>query len=311
MIYNFSKTFLKRLKLEDYQQKYEERCRDDLELAKSTIENNNLAFRSLIAVVSNKSLEAVTDEDIVEWKKDMLNQGKSRTTIGIYFRHLRAAFNRAVKWKFIEANPFLLVDEIKEKRSENKEKDMSIEEVRALLQAIDQVEDHEFGRYVRFLLYTGCRRNEMLFLKWEGIDLEQRKLKFYAEKTKRDMEIPINKALMRVIQGMEIKEDGYVFQTKSRNKGAHRKQQPWHEDFVSHHFKDYIRVLGLPEQYSLHSLRHTYSNSLLQKGVPLEIVQRLLGHSTVRTTADYYDSAMALHFRAQADLVDFEEDVKE
>ena len=204
------------LTLEDYRQKYEDRCRDDLELARSTIENNNLAFRSLIAVIGNKSLGSITDEVIVVWKKVMLEQGKSRTTVGIYFRHLRAAFNRAVKWKLIEANPFLLVDEIREKRSNRKKKDMSSEEVRTVLQAIDQVEDHEFGKYVRFLLLTGCRRNEMLFLRWEGIDLERRNLNFYAEKTKREVEIPINKALMRVIRGMEIKEEGFVFRRRTQ-----------------------------------------------------------------------------------------------
>lgn len=289
-----------------FQQKYEDRARHDLELAQATIENNNCAFKSFIGVVGDKLLADLTDGDIVGWKKELLEQGKSRTTVAIYFRHLRAAFARAAKWKDIPANPFLLVEDIKEKRTKGKEKDLSLEEVQRLLNAVDVAEDYTFGTYIRFLLYTGCRRNEILFLKWEDIDLEQRKLHIYADKTDRDLEIPINKALLRVIDEMEMKESGYVFQTQSASHGARKKKQPWHQDYPSRHFKAYIRALGMSERYSLHSLRHTYGNALLQKGVSLDIVQKLLGHSSVRTTADNYDHTIALHFREQADLVDFE-----
>ena len=38
----------------------------------------------------------------------------------------------------------------------------------------------------------------------------------------------------------------------------------------------------------------------------LEIVYKLLGHSSIQTTSKYYDATMALNFREQADLVDFE-----
>ena len=70
----------------------------------------------------------------------------------------------------------------------------------------------------------------------------------------------------------------------------------------------YARKAGLPEHYTLHSLRHTYSDHLREKGVPIDIIQRLLGHSTPRTTWDHYDSSDALYFREQADLVDLEEE---
>lgn len=296
------------LSLEEFKEKYEHRCRNDIELSASSISNNNLAFRALISVVGNKGLAELTDEDIVSWKTVMLRQEKSRTTVAIYFRHLRAAFNRAVKWNLLSSNPFLLVQETKDKQQKGQSKDMAYEEVRVLLKGIEKVGNIQFGNYIRFLLYTGCRRTEVLYLKWEDIDLEGRKMKIFAEKTNRELEIPISKALMQVIEGMEGKKEGYVFQTHSTRRGANKKEKPWHKDFPSHHFKAYIKALGLPEHYTLHSLRHTYTNYLLQRGVPLDIVQKLLGHSSVRTTADNYDHTLPLHFRAQADLVDFEQD---
>jgi len=134
------------------------------------------------------------------------------------------------------------------------------------------------------------------------------KLVIYAEKSKKDMEIPINKALLSVIQNMEVREEGYVFPTQSTGRGVKKGERPWSRDYVTHHFKAYIRALGLSENYTLHSLRHTYTTYLRQKGVPLDIIYRLLGHSSPAVTDEHYDHSIALHFRAQADLVDFEED---
>ena len=129
----------------------------------------------------------------------------------------------------------------------------------------------------------------------------------WQEKTQKDLLLPINKALQRVFATIEIQEKGYVFQTSSNCRGVREKDQPWHFDYVTHRFKHYIRKAGLSEQYSLHSLRHTYATHLRQKGVPLDIVQKLLGHASSRTTDESYDHSVALHFRAQADLIDFDE----
>lgn len=73
-------------------------------------------------------------------------------------------------------------------------------------------------------------------------------------------------------------------------------------------FEKYVLAAGLSAHYSLHSLRHTYATYLRTKGASLDIVQKLLGHASSCTTDDTCDHSLALHFRAQADLVDFEPD---
>ena len=165
-----------------------------------------------------------------------------------------------------------------------------------------------FATYVRFLLYTGCRRNEILFLKWEDIDIHNNIITIYADKTKREFQIPINKSLQAVISKMQMKTTGYVFQTESSRKGANKKKQPWNQDYVSHLFKDFVKDAGLSDDLHLHHLRHTYATQLLQQGVHLEIVQKFLGHASPLTTAKSYDHSIALHFRDEADKINFEED---
>ena len=53
-------------------------------------------------------------------------------------------------------------------------------------------------------------------------------------------------------------------------------------------FKKCIKKAGLPEHYSIHSLRHTYGTYLLKAGnYNLRLVQEQLGHSSVRVTEVY------------------------
>lgn len=303
----------KSITLEEFMAKYEERSRHDLELAESTISLGALAFRSFIRSSGNKPIGDITVDDVVAWKRKLAAEGRSKTTMSIYHRALRAAFERAVKWDMsqMQKNPFSVVEVAQSRNADRPPKDMSIEDVMSLLKAIDDAGDEQFGNFIRFLLYTGCRRSEILRLKWEDLDLENWTMKIFSEKTKRSIEIPINKALQRTIAKMEKKERGFIFLSQSHSRNAKNKQQPWHKSFVTHKYKSYIRATGLAEHYSLHSLRHTYATYLHSKGVPLDIIYRLLAHSSPAVTAKHYSHSLALHFRAQADLVDFEgEDIR-
>ena len=295
------------LTLEGFQEEYEERCRHDLEMDENTIELANTSFKSIIGVVGNKRLSKLVQEDIIRWKRRLDAEGKKKTTVSIYYRTLRAAFNRAVRWQMVEANPFLNIDFPTPRKGDRPRKYMTTEEVKKLLSVVEQ-EKPNFALYLKFLLNTGCRRNEILFLRWEDIDLEKKTLRVMADKTDKVLLLPINKSLYDIITGMNP-ETGFVFKTSSTSRNRKKQGQPWHESTVSHWFRQFATQAGLPEHYTLHCLRHTFTNYLRERGVPIDVIQRLLGHSTVRTTWDHYDASDALFFRQQADLIDFGEEM--
>ena len=57
-------------------------------------------------------------------------------------------------------------------------------------------------------------------------------------------------------------------------------------------FKKWVKKAGLPKQYSIHSLRHTYATRLYKaSGYNLRLVQKQLGHSSVSTTQVYADTS--------------------
>ena len=296
-----------RLRLDGFEKKYLERGEHDLELAPKTLEVIQNAFASFRSVVRDSYLDTLTDEDVRRWKRKLTDMKRTKSTIAIYQRALKTAFTRAVKWKMTSENPFANVEMPSSRGEQKPKKSMSIEEVQLVLSVIN---DPMFKRFVEFLLYTGCRRNEVLYLKREDLNLEERTLTVHTPKTHRQLVLPINRALMRIIEQMHednrLPESGYIFRSYSNRRGR-EKEVPWHPSSVTHMFKDYLRLAGLSEDFSLHSTRHTYVTYLRSKSIPQDVVQRLVGHLSPATT-QVYDGSVALHFRDIADLVDFEED---
>ena len=56
------------------------------------------------------------------------------------------------------------------------------------------------------------------------------------------------------------------------------------ESYVSHKFKDYVRIAKLNENLHWHSIRHSFASWLVQDGVRLYEVQKLLGDSNIAVT---------------------------
>jgi len=75
------------------------------------------------------------------------------------------------------------------------------------------------------------------------------------------------------------------------------------QDYIVHNFKKYIRIAGLRDELHFHSLRHTFATWLVQKGVSIYKVSKLLGHADVKTT-QIYASLMLDDLQNTVDILD-------
>jgi len=130
---------------------------------------------------------------------------------------------------------------------------------------------------------TGLRKGELLNLAWADVDLQKgillvRSSLSYRTKGGKIRMVPLNTAATNVLENLP-RISPMVF--PAERGGA------YNHDFLSKRFKQVIKECGLNSKLHFHSLRHTFASLLVQDGVPLYHVQRLLGHSSARVTEIY------------------------
>ena len=128
---------------------------------------------------------------------------------------------------------------------------------------------------VRLLLLTGCRRNEIVRLRWSEVRGDTLAL---GETKTGPRTVPLN-ARARAILERQVRGDSpFVFPSPldpSRPRGPHLGL--WYRA---------RREAGI-EDVRLHDLRHTHASHAVMNGVPVPVVSRLLGHSNTRMTLRY------------------------
>ena len=203
----------------------------------------------------------------------------SPTTINVYLRTLRAAFNHAIRWNDIEENPFKGVEMVR--IPERAPLYFKKEEVKKIMNVI---KENWLKDAVLFTLLTGLRRGEMVNLRWDDVDLDS-KLIFieshasFRTKAGKRRAIPLNDEAMKVLRNRyPERECEYVF-----THGGNQLNGEW----VSEKFRSYVRKSGLNRKLHFHSLRHTFATWLVKAGVSIYEVQKLLGHSSVTVTQVY------------------------
>lgn len=136
-------------------------------------------------------------------------------------------------------------------------------------------------------LRTGMRIGEIRALRWENVDLVARRIyvrqsvwknQVGTPKSGRDRVIPISDALLEALRTHRHLRGPYVF---CRERGAMMTKEQF-----KHPLWRACRRAGL-RRIGWHALRHTFASHLVMRGVPLKVVQELLGHTTIQMTMRY------------------------
>ncbi|MDR3611037.1 MAG: tyrosine-type recombinase/integrase [Ignavibacteriaceae bacterium] len=206
---------------------------------------------------------------------------RAKYNAALQLRHLKAAFNRAIEWGFIEKNPF---KGIKLRIPENNPTFITKEELNTI---VANEKDLMLKNIYLWAFHTGMRLSEIMNLEWSDLDLTQniirvRNKESFTTKSKRERIIPIGKVVLEILNGIkenpEYMNSNYIF-----NKAGERLGLVW----VSKKFKKCVRLANLSESIHFHTLRHSFASHLVQRGTSLYILQKLLGHSQISITQKY------------------------
>jgi integrase/recombinase XerD len=152
-------------------------------------------------------------------------------------------------------------------------------------------------RLILTTLYaTGLRLSEALHLRPGDIDSQQMMIFVARGKGNKQRLAPLSPALLGELRAWwsEHRNPQWLFPGKSPDRPLHPAQ-------VQKACQRAVDRAGLPPGVSAHTLRHTFATELLEAGVDLLTIQKILGHADIKTTLIYtHVRRDRLHAAAQA-----------
>ena len=157
----------------------------------------------------------------------------------------------------------------------------SVEELEKLLTAGCAHPKHR--AFLMTVYGAGLRLNEACHLKPAHIDSARMQLRVEQGKGRKDRYTLLSPRLLQELRlYWKICRPSIWLFSATRDP-----QQPMSDGTAASIFKHAIRRAGLPNKGGIHSLRHSFATHLLEAGVEITVVQRLLGHSSISTTVTY------------------------
>ncbi len=237
------------------------------------------ALNKFVAVTNNIPLDEITARHFDQYKSIRASE-VSPITVNIELRSLRAAIRTAVRWKYLTSNPFEDTRLIPIPQTEKpfiSQNDFP--------KLITTIREPWLKDLVLFAALTGLRREELICLTKENYDAENNNViikssKNFQSKNGKIRVVPLEPTAQYIIQSrLALNKSEYVFYLEGGTKIS--------GDYLTHKFKTYVRLIGLPDDIRVHSLRHCYGSWLAQNGTSLFVIQKLLGHGSIATTQIY------------------------
>ena len=215
------------------------------------------------------------------------------------YRHVRAFSNWLEKVGHLDYS--LLRDITPPKKEKKTPAFLSPEDLDRLLETIAQHSDSTTdiaGRtpdvqwlvdMVKVAVCTGLRRGELCNLRWQDVDLDTQMLSVrnrdeFKSKSGHERALPIRGDALKVLRRLDSEQEEsqeFVF--------VDRRGLPVKPNRATKRFKFFVREADLSEKDRLHfhSLRHTTGSWLAMRGVPMRVIQAILGHSSISVTEQY------------------------
>lgn len=231
----------------------------------------------ILPFFAGRQLKDITRKDIHDFHLSLTQKTTANRCISV----LSAMFNTAKDWGYYEGdNPCLRFKKHKENR---KERFLSLNEIQdvekmlALEKALGSLSSYGLSA-IKLLIYTGCRLQEVLKLKWKDVFLDKDYVHLTDSKGgKRD--VVLSEEAKEIFTQLKPKQGNpYVFPGKVPGKPLYDLKSQW---------RKICKSTGL-DGVRIHDLRHTFASMAIQEGgLDLYYVSKLLGHKDIHTTSRY------------------------
>ena len=287
------------------------------EYAKPNLRNTtfNFLYHQRLRVyraIGDTSMEKITVRQLQEFinslSKDGANEVNGKPLSPKTVRHVLSLvsdiFAYAVRMGIARENPCVRV--VLPKLVRKEKKIYTVEETVRLMELLRK-EPVKYRAFFYLLIYSGCRRGELLGLEWRDVDFANclisiRRTSCYTpdrgtytdttktEQSKRTLKLPQEVMdLLCELREFQLRQAD-IFGDKWVESGrlfTKENGEPQHPNTSYHWLEKFCARNGLPF-YGLHSFRHLFASLLVSNGVDIVTVSGVLGHSAVSTTSNIY-----------------------
>jgi integrase/recombinase XerD len=237
------------------------------------------------------SFQSLDREILGAWLEEMRSRNYAPATIKRKLTTLQVALNWLETMNFIKKNPFHGF-KISLKLPKKLPRALSRSNLSALFRQAEQ-EAHKqaclrtktIRLALELLFVTGTRVGELCSIKLQNIDLESGAIKVNGKGSRERQVYIVNDNILLLLSKYIKERATYRLSTNillltSRGSAAT-------PDFIRRNLHCLARHAGIKSRVTPHMLRHSAATQLLEQGVDIRYVQRLLGHSSISTTEIY------------------------
>jgi integrase/recombinase XerD len=226
-----------------------------------------------------RPLRTITRADLEAYVEHEQDRGLKLSSVRLKLVTLRACLRFLIEQELV--SPELLVRPLRIKLPEALPKAIDPADVRQLLSVIHKVRDRAL---VLLLLRTGMRIGEVLSTKPVEVQLQEQKILIYqAPKNSTGRVVYFSEDARCALEQWLAQRDAYrefLFYGHGNTRLTYSSARML--------FIKYLRGAGLAHKgYTIHCLRHTFASELLNAGMRLECLQKLLGHTSIEVTRHY------------------------
>lgn len=239
-----------------------------------------LLANTFIPVLGDKPVNSMTYQGdmvpfILHFKgiSEITGKARSQVTVNKYCDYLTFIFNFGIANDFTKVNP---LKNWKKGKTQPREMRLTLEDAKKIMAC---AEPHvRWAMEVCFNIGARPGESELLALKWDHVDFSAGTVRIYATKTKTYRIVPINpNFLKRMEEVRATSKSGYIIEYNGKSVAR-----------IVKSFRNACQRAGITYPTRMYDLRHLFATTLLSKGADLAAVSKMMGHATVKMTADTY-----------------------
>jgi integrase/recombinase XerD len=221
----------------------------------------------------NTSLKKISDKDLFEFvyhlvKVKGISASYQRQIVGSLKLFYKEIFNRAIPFEYLKVT----------QRERKLPVVLSKSEVTAILNCTNNCKH----RAILALIYSsGLRIGELRSLKKEDIDSNRMLIHVRQAKGKKDRYTILSHKVLDLLRSYYLKYRPKDFLFEGQKGG------PYSAESAGQFLKRAVKKSKVTKSVTLHTLRHSFATQLLEDGIGIAHIQKLLGHSNMSTTLIY------------------------